>query len=90
MNNSFEYKVLLVEINKYVMSLNEGQQTFHSPICLYNPSNLQLDHCSHSNSAGHYYGINTAEILNSGRIGSLVFSQRVNHNIFVFCRPQNV
>ena len=25
---------------------------------------VQLDHCSHINSAGHYCGINTMEILN--------------------------
>mgnify|MGYP005701878429 CR=1 FL=1 len=53
-------------------------------------SKLQLDHCSHSNSAGHYCGINIVKILNSGRISSLVFPQRVARNIFFLSRPQNV
>ena len=45
---------------------------------------IQLNHCSHSNSAGHYCGINIVEILKSGRISSLVFPQRVARNIFFY------
>ena len=59
-------------------------------ILLQNSIDIQLDNSSHSNSAGHYYGINIVKILNSGRISCLVFPQRVAHNIFFFSRPQNV
>ena len=35
-------------------------------------------------------GENIVEILNSGRISSLVFLHRVARNIFFLSRPQNV
>ena len=50
---------------------------------------IQLDHCSHSNSAGHYCGINIVEILNAGG-SSGQLPKRVACNIFFLSRPQNV